>query len=145
MAIGNGLIDPEHMLHYGDYLYQLGLIDYRAKLEFHKREAEGIQAIKHEQWDKAFEVFDGLINGDLTSEPALFKNLTGFNFYFNYLHNYDPAEDDPTADFATFVQRPDVRKALHVGDKPFGGFEAQKVEQFLQQDIMKQVLNYLCT
>ncbi|XP_065333425.1 venom serine carboxypeptidase [Cloeon dipterum] len=139
MAIGNGLIDPEHMLHYGDYLYQLGLIDLNAKREFHKIEARGIAAIQRKDWEAAFEVFDSLINGDLTTGPALFQNLTGFNFYFNYLHNTDPAESDPTADFGILVQTPEVRKAIHVGNKPFSGLEANKVEKFLQQDIMKSV------
>ncbi|CAB3363428.1 Hypothetical predicted protein [Cloeon dipterum] len=106
MAIGNGLIDPEHMLHYGDYLYQLGLIDLNAKREFHKVEARGIAAIQRKDWDAAFE---------------------------------DPAESDPTADFGILVQTPEVRKAIHVGNKSFGGLEANKVEKFLQQDIMKSV------
>lgn len=56
MAIGNGLSDPEHMLKYGDYLYQLGLIDIHDRDIFHKAEAEGVKYIEEKQWDKAFDV-----------------------------------------------------------------------------------------
>lgn len=82
-------------------------------------------------------MFDELLNGDLTPIPSFFKNVTGFDFYFNYLHNADPAAADPTSDFAIFVQTADVRKAIHVGNRPFGGFASKLVEEHLQQDVMK--------
>lgn len=56
MAIGNGLIDPEHMLCYGDYLYQLGLIDSVARDVFHTKESEGKKYIENGEWDNAFKV-----------------------------------------------------------------------------------------
>jgi vitellogenic carboxypeptidase-like protein len=61
MAIGNGLIDPEHMLHYGDYLYQLGLVDANARDYFHLKENEGKTYIKNKDWLKAFEVCKNLL------------------------------------------------------------------------------------
>ncbi|KAF4532133.1 hypothetical protein B566_EDAN004139 [Ephemera danica] len=139
MAIGNGLMDPEHMLHYGDYLYQLGIIDSNARDFFHTKEQEGATAIKNGDWEKAFEVFDTLLNGDLTPYPSFFRNVTGFDFYFNYLHNSDPAAAHPSSDFSTLVQRADIRRSIHVGDRPFGGMSAKLVEQHLQLDVMKSV------
>ena len=35
---------------------------------------------------EAFNVFDALLNGDLTGLPSLFTNATGFHYYFNYLN-----------------------------------------------------------
>jgi vitellogenic carboxypeptidase-like protein len=54
MAIGNGYTDPEHMLNYGDYLYQVGLIDAPTRNFFKVKEDEGLQYIKNKEWDKAF-------------------------------------------------------------------------------------------
>lgn len=56
MAIGNGLTDPENMLKYGDYLYQLGLIDAMARNQFHELEALGAEHIRAGEWDAAFDV-----------------------------------------------------------------------------------------
>jgi vitellogenic carboxypeptidase-like protein len=74
------------------------------------------------------------LDGDLYPYPSYFKNVTGFDFYFNYLHSSNPDASDPTTDFAVYVQRAEVRKAIHVGNQPFGGFAAKLVEQYLQQD-----------
>ncbi|EFN61705.1 Vitellogenic carboxypeptidase [Camponotus floridanus] len=38
LAIGDGLSDPENQLQYGDYLYQIGLIDQNGKAEYQKYE-----------------------------------------------------------------------------------------------------------
>jgi len=56
MAIGNGLCDPEHMLKYGDYLYQIGLIDLNANVIFHEMENLGIKYIQEKKWNEAFDV-----------------------------------------------------------------------------------------
>jgi hypothetical protein len=56
LAIGNGLCDPEHMLKYGDYLYQIGLIDLNARAIFHEMENLGIKYIQEKKWNEAFDV-----------------------------------------------------------------------------------------
>lgn len=56
LAIGNGLCDPEHMLKYGDYLYQIGLIDLNARAVFHEKESLGIKYIQEKKWNEAFDV-----------------------------------------------------------------------------------------
>ncbi|XP_049785115.1 venom serine carboxypeptidase [Schistocerca cancellata] len=134
MAIGNGLSDPEHMLKYGDYLYQLGLIDSRGRDLFHEREELGVKYIQEKNWDAAFHVFDALLNGDLLSTGTLFYNLTGFLNYFNYLN------DKPLkygGDIGEFVQLTKVRRAIHVGNRTYN--DGTKVEVFLKEDIMQSV------
>ncbi|XP_015433612.1 PREDICTED: venom serine carboxypeptidase [Dufourea novaeangliae] len=135
LAIGNGLTDPENQLLYGDYLYQLGLIDANGRDLFHKYEEQGRSLIKQKKFVEAFDVFDMLLDGDLIDHPSLFRNLTGFDFYFNYLHTQDPSDSDS---MAQWIQKPDVRKAIHVGNCTFN-VEATKVEEHLKGDIMQSL------
>jgi vitellogenic carboxypeptidase-like protein len=142
LAIGNGLCDPLHQLKYGDYLYQLGLIDLNGLNGFHEWEKKGKTFIEKGDYENAFKVFDALVNMDDTPEGSLFKNLTGFTTYFNYLHSSDDGADDKA--MAEFLKRPDVRKAIHVGKNTFHGLdEPNKVEEYLKNDVMKSVTNYL--
>lgn len=134
LAIGNGLTDPENQLVYGDYLYQLGLIDANGRDLFHQLEKKGQQLIQDKKFVEAFDVFDELLNGDLHSS-SLFKNLTGFDFYFNYLHTKDTEESNWMSEW---VQRVDVRRALHVGNNSFHT-EATDVETHLKADVMQSL------
>jgi vitellogenic carboxypeptidase-like protein len=56
MAIGNGLCDPEHMMKYGDYLYQIGLIDVNGRTVFHEMENLAMKYIQERKWNEAFDV-----------------------------------------------------------------------------------------
>ncbi|XP_076241218.1 venom serine carboxypeptidase [Calliopsis andreniformis] len=135
LAMGNGLTDPENQLLYGDYLYQLGLVDEHGRDLFHKYEEQGRQLIKQQKYEEAFEVFDVLLDGDLNGYPSLFTNLTGFDYYFNYVRTHDTNDSDY---MAQWIQRADIRKAIHVGNCSFH-VEDKTVEQYLKGDIMKSV------
>lgn len=138
MAIGNGLSDPEHMLKYGDYLYQLGLIDSNTRELFHEKENLTRQYIQEKQWGKAFDTFDILLNGDMTKQGTLFYNATGFTFYFNYLHSKDESKG---GDLGKYVQMPKVRQAIHVGNSIF--HDGSEVEQNLKNDVMQSVKSWV--
>uniref|UniRef100_A0A7S3ZDE4 Carboxypeptidase n=2 Tax=Lotharella globosa TaxID=91324 RepID=A0A7S3ZDE4_9EUKA len=74
--------------------------------------------IKQGEYAAAFRVWDEMLNGDLYPYPNYFKNITGISDYFNFLHDVAPADQDY---FAPFVQRPEVRRAIHAGaETPFG-------------------------
>ncbi|XP_053965191.1 venom serine carboxypeptidase [Anastrepha ludens] len=136
LAIGNGLTDPLHQLKYGDYLYQLGLIDDNGLKEFHTQEAKGEKCIKDHDMDCAFDIFDGLINGDLTN-GSIFHNLTGYNFYYNYLKT---DSDEPGEALGNFIQSTLTRRAIHVGNMTFHDTDkVNKVEKFLKEDVMDTV------
>ncbi|ETN61052.1 vitellogenic carboxypeptidase [Anopheles darlingi] len=141
IAIGNGLCDPFHQLVYGDYLYQLGLIDGNTRNLFHQYEAKGKECITKKDFDCAFNQFDALINGDQYPAGSLFKNASGFNTYFNYLET----EPDPKDEYmGKFLQLPATRKAIHVGNNSFHDLEGEnKVEEHLKQDVMQSVVPYL--
>lgn len=118
LSIGNGLSDPEHQLKYGVYLYQLGLIDVNTLKTVQDYEAQGVKYIQNKQFDKAFEIFDSLLNGDMNNHKSLFKNVTGFDNYFNYLYPIDPLNAELEF-MSKYVQRADVRAAIHVGNTTF--------------------------
>ena len=141
LAMGNGLTDPLHQIGcYGDYLYQLGLIDTNGHELFQKYQTEGIECIKKRDFDCAFNVFDLLINMDQLPEGSLFKNLTGYNMYFNYLKTVD---DDPTP-LGDFLQSSDTRRAIHVGNNSWHDLEGEnKVEEHLKQDVMDSVADWV--
>ncbi|XP_055918950.1 venom serine carboxypeptidase-like [Eupeodes corollae] len=137
MAIGNGLSDPQNQMNYGDYLYQLGLIDSNGRRKFEIEEKKGIDCIHKRDMDCAFDVFDSLINMDETSYGSLFRNLTGYEQYFNYLKT---KPDDGDAVMGEFLQSALTRRAIHVGNKTFHDLEGEnKVEKYLKKDVMDSV------
>jgi len=44
------------MLKYGDYLYQIGLIDLNARAVFHEMENLGVKYIQEKKWNEAYDV-----------------------------------------------------------------------------------------
>lgn len=135
LAIGNGLTDPENQLLYGDYLYQIGLIDFNGRDLFHKYEEKGRELIQQKKFDEAFDLFDELLDGDLINAPSVFKNLTGFDFYFNYLFTKDTNDSEW---FAEWIEQADVRRAIHVGNCSFNAIN-KTVEQHLKSDVMQSL------
>lgn len=139
LAIGNGLCDPENQLLYSDYLYQLGLIDLNGKVKVQKYEQKAREFIKEKQFLKAYEIFDLLLNGDSTKTPSLFHNLTGFDYYFNYLMTKGNNDSDWLSEW---IQRVDVRYAIHVGNNTYN-VEASTVEDYLKEDVMQSIIGLL--
>uniref|UniRef100_A0A2A4K7Y2 Carboxypeptidase n=1 Tax=Heliothis virescens TaxID=7102 RepID=A0A2A4K7Y2_HELVI len=138
IAIGNGLSDPEHQLVYGKYLYQIGLIDWNGAKLFELYENKTKNFIKQGKWDEAFNTFDSLLNGDMIDGKSVFTNLTGFNFYFNFLHTKDYTQYE---DFGPMLQKTAVRRMIHVGNLPFNN--GSLVEKHLKQDVMKSVAPWI--
>lgn len=134
IAIGNGLCDPPNMLVYSDYLYQIGLIDDNGRDLIKTQENLIKQAVDARKYYQAFQIFDKLLNGDLIQTKTLFYNLTGFDFYFNYLHN---KEDSPFGDFGKYLEKDLVRRSIHVGNLTF--HQDKKVEMNLVNDVMQTV------
>ncbi|XP_024124233.1 probable serine carboxypeptidase CPVL [Oryzias melastigma] len=139
MAIGDGLCDPEVMLQgYGEFLYQTGMIDDFQKQYVEKQTDFGVQLIQQQKWVEAFEVFDSLLNGDLSPYPSFFQNATGCTNYFNYLTCREPEDQEY---FSQFVTLPAVRRAIHVGNLTF--HDGSEVEKHLLQDVMKSIKPWL--
>ncbi|KAG9345146.1 hypothetical protein JZ751_009689 [Albula glossodonta] len=139
VAIGDGLCDPEMMLGgYAEFLYQTGMVDELQKQYVKQQTDTGVQLIQQQKWVEAFEVFDSLLNGDVSPYPSFFQNVTGCTNYFNYLQCQEPEDQEY---FAQFVNLPAVRSAIHVGNLTFN--DGSLVEKHLIQDVMKTVKPWL--
>ncbi|KAK9296016.1 hypothetical protein QLX08_009856 [Tetragonisca angustula] len=136
LAIGNGFTDPVNQLLYGDYLYQIGLLDANGRDQFRKYEEECKNLIEQKKYIQAFYLFDELLDCDFSKQPSLFNNLTGFNYYFNFLHPQEPNNDSDY--MVQWLQTADIRKALHVGNITFNA-ESKKVEEYLISDVMQSL------
>ncbi|XP_070394204.1 venom serine carboxypeptidase-like isoform X1 [Dermacentor albipictus] len=115
IAIGNGFTDPINMLGYGELLYGFGLID-RISADYMTRVAnQAADCIRAGLMRDAVVLMDRLFFS-LTHEHSFYENVTGMHYYYNLL--YDTAPSDNFV-YKKFVQRPELRRALHVGHQTF--------------------------
>lgn len=136
LAIGNGLVDPLHQFIYSEYLYQLGLIDANGRRAFIEYENQQSDCIKKRDFECAYEIFDKMINMHQYPQGSLFKNLTGFQMYFNYLET----KPENNSALLEFLQKTETRRAIHVGNNTFhrsGG--GNTVENHLKLEFMDSV------
>ena len=134
MAIGNGYCDPGNQLDYGNYLYQLGLIDSNQLKVFIKYQNEIVKQIKLQNWERADILLDRLMDGELSNQ-SYFKSFTGFNYYYNYLQAAGGDEDMTV--FTNLLHNDNVRRSVHVGGLPFN--DGQLVQIHLALDMLKSV------
>lgn len=140
IAIGDGMVDPETMYNYADFLYQIGLVDQRQADYIRDKTEQAVDDIKHGRYLDAFLIFDELINGDITSKTPYFKNVTGLDFYYNFLLSREPK---CFGYYHAFVDSPVVRCAIHVGNLTFNNGDA--TESHLREDIMQSVKPWLAS
>lgn len=140
LAIGNGLSDPENQLKYGDYLYQIGLIDTNTREKVQEIEQQIINYIHGKQWVQAAAAFDDLFMGGSNDHPSLFENITGFTNHFNYLVANDTGKSMDL--MGKYVQRADIRAAIHVGNTTFNG-DSETVAKNLADDFMQSVAPWI--
>jgi len=133
IAVGDGLIDPISQLAYGDYLYNIGLIDEKQKAVLDAESEKAYGFIKNKDWKGALNQFDIIVNGDF--HPSYFQNMTGYEYYFNFLISSQPECFDY---YPRFLEKPSTRKALHVGNLPYSD-DAKTVEEHLAMDMMQSV------
>ncbi|XP_003748333.1 probable serine carboxypeptidase CPVL [Galendromus occidentalis] len=136
IAIGDGLCDPVTMLDYGDFLQSIGLLDDAQADHFRSEQARAKAFIEKEDWRNAFLIFDQLLNGDKLPNGTLpyFRQITGLNFYYNYLLTKEPAS---FGYYNAFVQSEKTRAAIHVGNLTYN--DGSVVETKLENDVMKSV------
>lgn len=148
LAIASGFIDPVNMLNYGDILYQNGLIDSNGLRIFKEYESDAIESIDKRDYAKALFYIDHLILNMFYKSNTVFTNLTGSTNIYNTLmtEKYDFTEVDD------FLSRPDVRRAVNVGDIEYHADEdnnvylkdeERKVEFNLKKDIMRSTSGWL--
>lgn len=115
IAYGNGFTDPINMFNFGELLHGFGLID-RISADYMTRVAGQVaDHIRAGHTRDAVMLVDRLFFGVLHRE-TYFKNHTGLGYYYNMLYDAAPPQNSA---YKSFVQRPDIRHALHVGSRKF--------------------------
>ncbi|XP_053465272.1 probable serine carboxypeptidase CPVL isoform X5 [Nycticebus coucang] len=84
------------------------------------------------------EILDKLLDGDLTSDPSYFQNVTGCINYYNLLQCMEPEDQGY---YAKFLSLPEVRQAIHVGNRTFN--DGAIVEKYLRDDTVQSVKPWL--
>jgi len=119
IAIGDGWVDPINMIPaYPELFSGTGLADGGELARIQEYCGRTVELIKAGNMAEAFHVWDEMISGDFFPYPIYFQNITGLGDVYNYLNEDWPAELN---NYHGFVQRPEVKAALHAGaDTPFG-------------------------
>lgn len=112
---GNGITDPVNMLDIGEFTYGIGLIDRTAANHMTRIAGEAVKHIRSGKTALAARVVDSLFFG-IATNTTFFKNVTGFEYYYNYLYDTEPKD---IRLYKQFVIRPEIRRALHVGKREF--------------------------
>ncbi|XP_049524907.1 venom serine carboxypeptidase-like isoform X2 [Dermacentor silvarum] len=135
IAYGNGLTDPINMVDFGDFIYGIGLIDRSAADHMTRVAKEAVDLLRAGRTIESGVIMDTLFFGLLTHN-TFFKNVTGFEYYYNYLIDKEP-EDSKT--YKAFVQKPEIRRALHVGQQGFS-MSRDLVAGHFVRDIMRSAV-----
>ncbi|XP_066137703.1 venom serine carboxypeptidase-like isoform X2 [Euwallacea fornicatus] len=131
IIIGNGLSDPKYQFKYGELLYQLGLIDQNALLEFQDIQNLIVNLIEEGRNDDATFYWNQMVD-------ILFSEHTGLSNIYNYIMDFDYI----SSDWETFVVQDSIREALHVGNQEFAT-ESSEVYEGLYADITRSVAPWI--
>lgn len=134
IGIGDGLVDPVTMMDYGDYLYQVGLVDRNQADYIRQQSTKIISLIVDNRYGEASDAFCSLVLG-VHNVTSYFENVTGFRNHYNFLRSKQPSSYNY---YATFVRKPDVRNSIHVGGLPFEDMH-DIVALHLHDDMTKSV------
>ncbi|XP_049887422.1 venom serine carboxypeptidase-like [Pectinophora gossypiella] len=107
LAIGNGFIDPRTLQRYSHFVREVGLVDDKVADSMNHLETAVTQFIHNGQMVKAYAYYNYLLN--------LFLTESRLHNLYNYL------DDDISLDgaYMDYIQRDEVRRALHVGSTNF--------------------------
>ncbi|CAH1392265.1 unnamed protein product [Nezara viridula] len=124
LAIGDGYSDPENMLIYSDYLYQLGIVDANTREILKQKEAKTVEHIKQGQYYKAFEIMNDIVN-------SFSPQINGYNYIQSDTFK-------PEGTFSEYLQTEVVKKSIHVGDCTYHSVNVV-VYNILMHDVMQSV------
>lgn len=130
ILIASGWSDPINQFKYGDFLYQIGLIDVPTLDVIHNKEAEAVRYIEEEEYPTAAYVWYEIMN--------YITLQIGFDNVYNYLKD----QDDASVAWQNFIVQEDVRQAIHVGSQDFLA-DNVLVYYSLYSDIAKSVAPWI--
>lgn len=107
LAIGNGFIDPLSLQRYSHFVREVGLVDDNVAKSMNDLETAVMQFINNGEMVKAYAYYNYLLQ--------LFLSRS----YLSNLYNYLQDDIDLDGAYMDYIQRSEVRKALHVGNTNF--------------------------
>ncbi|XP_050439182.1 venom serine carboxypeptidase-like [Adelges cooleyi] len=112
IVIGNGFLDPETMLCYGDFFYQVGLVDNITRHDIMKLESQGKKAIHEKHYVDAFYAWSGIMSTFIEQAQfaSLYNIINGDTFPWNSTNTADDVS------YIDMLQTAESRRALHIGD-----------------------------
>ncbi|XP_069684756.1 venom serine carboxypeptidase-like [Periplaneta americana] len=131
LMVGNGLTDPINMVDYSTLLYELGLVDTNTYQRMHSLEDECRQATQEGNYVDAYNTLQQVL--------LLLFSSTHYTSYFNFLYPDMPPQMSML--YMTFVEQPEVRAAIHVGDSEYS--DGSTVRTRMIPDIMVSVKPWL--
>merc|ERR1711871_1723357 len=116
---------------YPSMLYNFGLVDDEQRARVDEYVSEAVAAIRQDKMSRAFMLWDEMLNADVFPYPSYLHNVTGSSWYT------DLRRDDPgiSGRWTDFVKRPEVRRAIHVGDSELQ--DGWDCENRFQHDFMR--------
>ncbi|XP_060529033.1 venom serine carboxypeptidase-like [Cylas formicarius] len=124
LLIGNGLSDPINQLDYGDYVYQIGLVDSDTRDLLNDMKQQTISLINKGDYEGATEI----MNGDMMWVIMGSSGITD-------IYNYENLAIEYLDEWQDYVQA-NLRSAIHVGNVVIGSGD---VWGHLEADITKSV------
>ena len=125
LGIGDGWMSPYHTARYGNFLYQLGLVDENVHSECLAMEAETQAFIDQEDWSSAWTSW--------YNELMYFSNKTEYSYYYDIRQvDVDPSEED----YVTFCNLESTRQAIHVGNLDYN-LDYFNVYESMKNDFMQ--------
>lgn len=134
LGIGDGFISPKEQAVYAEYMYAVDLVDIAQKEVMLEYEEKMKQEIANASWYEAFLTWDENMNYGMSK--------TGCEDYYEINLCQEPVERD---NYDEFLNLQTTRKAIHVGDRPFGQ-QSNAVYDKMANDFMKSekdVLEFL--
>ncbi|CAG0919262.1 unnamed protein product, partial [Notodromas monacha] len=137
IGIGNGFCDPINMIHWGDFLFTIGMAGYEERDRFRELAQAARQQIKKEKWTLAARLIDTILGGVMTpGHTSMFTNVTAYNYYFNFRLPVEPKEFTYYFQFLDLIP---VREAIHVGKTVY--HNSRKVQTKIFPDMGRSVKN----
>ncbi|KAH9368052.1 hypothetical protein HPB48_001048 [Haemaphysalis longicornis] len=135
IAFGNGFTDPVNMIDFGEFLHNIGLMRRADALKVTEAGKSAVGLIRDGRLSDAAFLMDRTIFGLLTKD-TFFKNVTGYDYYYNYLIDKQPRS---LKSYEGFVTSPEIRRSIHVGHLEFHTSRTV-VAEYLTEDIMRSAV-----
>ncbi|BES89400.1 Carboxypeptidase [Nesidiocoris tenuis] len=132
LAIGDGWVDPVHMMVYSKYLYQHGLIDTATAAKMRRIEKKTVQLIKRGKFHAANQHWNRILG-------TMLSNQAGPIDVYDFLKL--GSDNWPDKISLEFFNRSSVREDVHVGNLTFHA--GNKVYAKLFNDMPKSVAPWL--